>query len=1093
MMTNRPFAIFLTLSLSANTMWAAGKPAVKPLPKAAPKPAAAPAAAPTPAPATLSSGIEDSAEFQKKLGIMYEKTEKSIKLLREQIIQNQSAPFLADLYLQLADLLSERSNVLYYQQMERDKAATLKLDTKQKLNPIVSSLQEAIEIYKQILKEFPKFAKKDKVLYRLAIAQKSIDEGAAFVSTAEKLLKEFPKTKESMQVRLLLGQFYFDKQDFKESAAALFPASTCEFPYERNAARYRLGLIKMNEEKFAEGLSYFEKIATDDELKEEDNPLEVSMQTRTVNSNVKREALIDSVRAFTEVYKKNPDPIGFYNRVAPTENLFQEVIEKLAYRYIFLKNETQAMGLLRVLSERVADPQKVVNIYQEVLLMIPPMERVEVPYQEMQYVLGKYNDWITYFDVPAKTREESYKFFETQIREMGTKSHDLAKSELSSARKDLLYERARNFYNLYLGFFAKGPDTVKIATNLADVYYYQKDFLRSGDYYLRIADGEFGPPGNKEPLLQNAILCFQKPAPNDFYEITRNRGLLVRAIQTYQKLDAKKKNDPKLNFILVKSTYEQGLYKTAIPALIDFVAKNPGAANETESAVDIGLDYYNIRSDFNGLVDFSQKLMAINTLSPKLRTRLQNVKSKALLKKIDEEVKSKSNYDAFAQGKIYFETALSMQDESMKSVVLEQALARAKSEKDVNTFLSAARALATSEKKADKRASILLGTADQTLAIGRFYQTLDIWRQVLNDSSMPDPIKKKTREKVLRLALMLKDWTIIKQMMGATGVSDTLRQNAQSQLGQYVESGAHVSEPVLASVKFDSLSAEELLPYFKGQYKLSSGLQNKILNAVQARCGKQRDALVCRWMMARQLPGKTAAFRKLMETGPTTLQSVEPTALKLNAFLQDIRYTEETGDPTLDIYTSLYKARAYQYFAHYLKRVGLANKQVAEILGSKASESMQNAKREYAQCSKVIAAAALLGPINKFCASSSEPSLKDVLSWRRLVPDPAVNGDPKIAGIDALQKTIFVEPGKSEPYLELAAKYLETKNYRHAVAMANYGVSTFPKEKEDYATILGCGLSELGLYAEAYFQLKSSSDYKGLKNQCWPTLKARME
>ncbi|MGZ3796659.1 MAG: tetratricopeptide repeat protein, partial [Pseudobdellovibrionaceae bacterium] len=987
----------------------------------------------------------------------------------------------------------ERSNVLYYQQMEREKAANLKLDTKQKLNPIVSSLQEAIEIYKQILKEFPKFAKKDKILYRLAIAQKSIDEGAAFVATSEKLLKEFPKTKESMQVRLLLGQFFFDQQDFKESANALLPASNCEFPYERNAARYRLGLIKMNEEKFAEALGYFEKIATDEELKEEDNPLEVSIQTRTVNSNIKREALIDSIRAFTEVYKKNPDPIGFYNRVAPTENLFQEIIEKLAYRYIFLKNETQAMGLLRVLSERVADPQKVVNIYQEVLLMIPPMERVEVPYQEMQYVLSKYNDWVTYFDVPQKTREESYKFFETQIREMGTKSHDLAKSELSTARKDLLYERSRNFYNLYLGFFTKGPDAVKIATNLADVYYYQKDYLKSGDYYLRISDGEFGPPGNKEPLLQNAILCFQKPAPNDFYEITRNRGLLVRSIQSYQKLDTKKKNDPKLNFILVKSTYEQGLYNQALPALIDFVARNPKATNEIESAVDIGLDYYNIRSDFKGLVDFSQKMMAINSLPPKLRTRLQSVKAKALLKKIDEEVKSKSNYDAFSQGKIYFETALSMQDESMKSVVLEQALARAKSEKDVNTFLNAARALANSEKKADKRASILLGTADQTLAIGRFYQTMDIWKQILSDSRMPDAIKKKTREKVLRLALMLKDWQKIQQMMAAGGVSDTLRQNGQSQIGQYMESGVQVSDGILSVVNYDSLSAEELLPYFKGQFKVSPSIQTRILSAAQAKCGKQRDALVCRWMVARQLPSKIGSFKHTMETAPTNLQSVEPTALKLNALLQEIHMTEETGDPTLDIFTSLYKARAFQYFAQYLKKVGLANKQVAEILGTKASESMQNAKHEYAQCAKVMAAAALMSPINKFCTSNTESSLKEALSWRRTVPDHPTSGDPKIPGVDTLQKTIFVEPNKSETYLELATKYLETKNYRHAVAMANYGISTFPKGKDDFAAVLGCGLGELGLYGEAAFQLKSASDYKGLKNQCWAALKARME
>lgn len=1044
-------------------------------------------------PAVAPVKMDESAEFQKKLSLMYEKAEMSIKLLREQIIQNQSAPFLPDLYLQLADLLSEKSNILYYQQANKEKSSDLKLNAKQKLNPIVSAQQEAITIYQQILKEFPNFSKRDKVLYRLAIAQKSIDESAAFVATAGKLLQEYPKTKESMQVRLLLGQFFYDQQDYKESANVLGPAEKCEFPYERNAARYRLGLIKIAEEKFAEALLYFEKVAMDEELKESDNPLEVSINTRTVNSNIKREALIDSVRAFTEVYKKNPDPIGYYNKVAPTEALFQETIEKLAYRYIFLKNETQAMGLLRVLSERVADPQKIINFYQEVLLMIPPMERIEVPHQEMQFVLSKYNDWINYFEIPPKTKEESYKFFETQIREMGTKSHDIGKSELSTTRKEMLYERARNFYHLYLGFFDKGPEAVKIATNLADVYYYQKNYVKSGDLYLRIFQGEFGPAKDKEALLQNAILCFQKPAPNDFYDIVRNRGLLVKSIQSYMALNPKKKTDPKLNFILVKSTYEQGLYNVALPGLISFIGKYPHSTQEVDAATDIGLDYYNIRSDFKGLVNWFSKVLALNQIPPSLRKRLESVKSKAMLKKIDEEVKSKSNYDAFAQGKIYFETALNMQDESMKSVVLEQALARSKSEKDVNTFLKAAKALASAEKKADKRASILLGMGEQTLAIGRFYQTMDIWQGILNDSQMPEQIKIRVKEKMLRLAIMLKDWQRILQYSKYSGVSDTLKQNANAQLGQYMESGAQVSASIIGAVSFNSMSAEDMMPFFKGQYKVSGGVQGQILSSTNAKCRSEKDTLLCRWNYARMMPSKVAGFKQSLASTPAALQSVEPVALKLTNLLQEFRISEGTGDPVLDIFTSLYKARVYSDFAQYLKKVGIANPQVAEILGTKASESMQNAKGEYAQCAKIVAASALLSPINRYCAANQEPPMKDALTWRRSITDRLASADPKGPSLDEMQKKIFVDATKPTHYLELADKYLDGKNYRHAIALSSYAMSTFPQAKEDFETIMGCGLVELGLYNEASFHLKSGSDYRNLKSQCLQTLKSRTE
>src|SRR4029077_121592 len=110
---------------------------------------------------------------------------------------------------------------LYYLQMQGDRRTETKVTATQKFSPIVTTQQEAIAIYEQILKEFPKFDKRDKVLYRLAVSKKSIDESAAFVKTAEDLIKDFPKTKETIQARLLLGQHYFDMQALEDSLAQL--------------------------------------------------------------------------------------------------------------------------------------------------------------------------------------------------------------------------------------------------------------------------------------------------------------------------------------------------------------------------------------------------------------------------------------------------------------------------------------------------------------------------------------------------------------------------------------------------------------------------------------------------------------------------------------------------------------------------------------------------------------------------------------------------------------------------------------------------------------------------------------------------------
>lgn len=100
------------------------------------------------------------------------------------------------------------------------------------------------------------------------------------------------------------------------------------------------------------------------------------------------------------MYKENPDAVRFYSNIAPTENLFQEVIEKLAFRYINLKQYNNAIQLLRTLTERTASPEKVLTIYKEVLLMIPLNDRITLPVSEIRYVFTKYVQWKSFISYP---------------------------------------------------------------------------------------------------------------------------------------------------------------------------------------------------------------------------------------------------------------------------------------------------------------------------------------------------------------------------------------------------------------------------------------------------------------------------------------------------------------------------------------------------------------------------------------------------------------------------------------------------------------------------------------------------------------------
>ncbi len=1038
-------------------------------------------------------GSTNDPKFQEKLTVMLKRAEQSIKLLRIQITQNQSAPFLANLYMQLGDLLSQKSNVLYYLQMEHDKNTDLKVTETKKFSPVVATEQEAIGIYQQLVKEFPTFDKLDKVMYRLAVAQKAIDETAGFVDTSEKLIAQFPDTKEAIQARLLLGQYFYDQQDYESALKHLNAVKDSPHPFERNAARYRIGLIEILQEKHISALAHFEQVATDAELKEDDNPMAIDLKTKTAKNNIKREALIDSVRAYTQVYPKGGDPVAFYSRIAPTEVLFQETIEKLAYRYIFLKKYNFAIKLLRTLSERTADAQKIMNIYHEVLQMIPIKDRIDLPVQEIQFVLEKYNYWFTHYTLTPELKLKSFQFFETQVRELGTHSHDLAKTEHDPKTRKDRFERAGRYYLLYLGFFHKDTRSVKIATNLADVYFNQGNYLESASYYLRVFSGEFGPPPQKEILIQNAILALQKPSDYGFYEQLRSKGLLVKAIRAYQAFKPKKKNDPDLVFTLAKTYYEQGFYDHALEDLYQFMKRYP-EGREVPSAVELILNYFNTRSDFKSIVDWSDKMLALKPRNAELRTRLQSVRSKALLKRLDEQVKTQKGYDQFAQGKSYLQTALSAGDAKLRSAAFEQALGRSRAEKDIETFLKTAFVMAKAETNPQKRADLLNSMADETLAITRFNMTENIWRKILEDGKVPGPARTQAFEKMTKLSVMMHDLPQVTAMMAssyASTLTPDTRKAIKQQLTGVLESAISMPAKSLQSLLAQAQSDEEWLELFKAQTKMPENLRRDLLAKVAARCHKGQGSALCKWSTWPQSAGHIAQFVAGTRTAPTTIASVEPVAGKMNAVLEELKFSSGSGEPQLDILIALGSGDVYQGFATYLNRTADANKQIAAILKSKANESMNSAKSSRAQCQKVIATANLISPTNQACSSGRLPTLSDALRWRKPLPLASTNADPKGSDILEQQKALFLNHKDWKLYFDVSELYLNKHMWNHAAATATFATSTFPQNQEEFDAILGCALMNMGLMSEAQFHLAKASELNGHKEECLRQIRAQ--
>lgn len=1034
----------------------------------------------------------DDADFKNKLSKMYNRINKSEKLIRQQIVENQNAPFLADLYLQLGELISQKASVLYYIMMEREASPDSESKSAKQFDPVIVAKKDAIEIYNKILQEFPNFNKKDKTLYNLALSLYSIDEVPKFNKILSLLNKAYPGSEESTRGNLILGQYFQDKGDFLEAQKIFIIIANSKFVYERNVAKYRLGLISNIQGRYKKALDYFEKVITDQELKENSNPFEVSLKAKEVKSSLKREALMDSIMAYTHVYKKDKaKPVQYYSKITPNEQLFQEVIEKLAFRYIYLKEFRSAIKMLRTLAERTVQPQKVINIYQEVLLMIPLNERIQLPVEEIRFLLEKYNLWRSFYKISPLIKKQSYHFFEKQVRDLGTRSHTLSKAAKNKRQKESYTQKALDFYLLYLAYFTNTSSSIKMATNLADVYFTQKNWISSGEYYFRIYLGEFGTPQKmiKRKLIENALLCFQKNGDYSFYELVRIKGLLINALTSYMELIPQYKKNPKLNFILAKTRYEQGFYDVALDEMISFINRFPNSLYSVKIG-DMILDYFNTRNDFGGLIFWSQKILSSPIKNKTFRQKVAKINDMAKVKKLQDQVEADTNFDTFAQGKSYLKTALSMGSSAISDLAFKQALASSKKEKDMVTFFKTAKIMAEKKKSKKQKFEILYSIGKEQMRITFFEDSLDTFENIFKDNQMERNDRMTAYSDALGLAITIRDWNRISNYLEYPlwkNAGQGIKNQLNEQIGDLLESPISIPSGLVDIIDKIGMNNQVALGAYKAQPHIDSNILNKMQRYSRKTCNNKLSPAICKWKAIERADQLNARFQDRLNKSKPSLNAIESLAGLFTKILEN--YTKLEGeDPHLDLILSIRQKFAYLHFGQFLKKVGKVNPQYRSVLYARAKESYASGKLYNERCQKIINQYSIATPANKFCFNNKVPTLKESLTWSHYQSSDEIK-TPSADSYKDERKNVFASEKNNKPLLEIAYKYFKDGHYHHATGSSILGLSAEDQDKKNFSTILGCSVFKMGYYSEAKYHLKNGSNYNNLRSECHANLK----
>jgi len=575
---------------------------------------------------------------------------------RETISRSQGAPYLPELYLRLAELLSEEAKYQYRLAQERAQGSAESLHV-----PQVRLLKEqAIGLYKTMRRRFPDSHMGDRVLFNMAYEHRELGNFDDMVATLKQLTIDFPKSALRYEALLLLGDYHFDRSELDKARGFYEKITPGEHARVKGMAHYKLAWIWVNKGDCKRALVEFEKSLDAErqqaqrarelalqqaqleaqEGEEEDAPEEdgealiQSQQTAQEDEraiDVRRSALVDLVYCYSQERPANK-AVGFLKARAHDRASYVKALEKMARRLEVMNARKGARSVLRELmtlgpsnADRLDDARQM----HGTLRAMKTTSQVGVDSILITDVLSRY---LVRAEVSDEQRTSLRKEFEVYLRDLLTR----AQEKLSDRKAAVDLARG---YHAYTHAFSDFPKHTEMLRNMSAVLVTADRYYDAGQRSLQAAHAS--KEKQRKEALYEAVVRFQKALRPDASDADLHSRVVARAALRRagaellrEKLDADQAL--KTKFAIAETLYQDGKYRQAIDLLTAVAYEHPGSS-ESNAAVRLVLDSYNTLNDFRGLIQAAKRFMAAGSPAPdSLKAEIKPILASAEQRRLDE-------------------------------------------------------------------------------------------------------------------------------------------------------------------------------------------------------------------------------------------------------------------------------------------------------------------------------------------------------------------------------------------------------------------------------------------------------------------------
>jgi cellulose synthase operon protein C len=343
--------------------------------------------------------------------------------------------------------------------------------------------QEAIELYRRILADYPSYPHNDQVLYQKSRAYDELGMTEDAMRVMERLIAEYPASRYIDEVYFRRAEYFFTRRQYLEAEQAYSAVTAMGIGSSfHELALYKLGWTLFKQDFYDEALHEFMALL--------DYRVSIGYDFDQHFDEADERRVADTFRVISLSFSNlgPPEVVGEYYAETGRRsyedrvygNLGEFYFDKLRFNDAAkVYNEFIGLNPLHRVSPNFS--MRVVEIYSAGGF---PMLVVQAK-KDFANNYGLEAEYWRHFDIGE--RPEVVSFLKSNLEDLANHFHAMYQDELLEHEKRENYAEAQHWYRVFLASFPDGADTPAVHYRLADLLFEEGDFGMAALEYERIA------------------------------------------------------------------------------------------------------------------------------------------------------------------------------------------------------------------------------------------------------------------------------------------------------------------------------------------------------------------------------------------------------------------------------------------------------------------------------------------------------------------------------------------------------------------------------------------------------------------------------